>query len=157
MTDATEADAGAAYVSIVREFDAPRALVFKFWTTPALLARWFGPDDYHTPEEEISIEPQVSGRFHLPMVRLDASERHWMYGVIEELVEPERLTIAVDVPHPQGLPPLKNTIRVLFHDLGGRTRVELVQGPFPVEAARHETRIGWGQSFQKLDRALASA
>jgi uncharacterized protein YndB with AHSA1/START domain len=30
-------------ITITREFDAPRELVFRAWTDPALVARWMGP------------------------------------------------------------------------------------------------------------------
>jgi len=29
-------------IRITREFDAPRSLVWKAWTTPAMLVKWFG-------------------------------------------------------------------------------------------------------------------
>src|ERR1700681_5107755 len=31
-------------ILITREFDAPRRLVYKAWTTPALIKRWWGGD-----------------------------------------------------------------------------------------------------------------
>ena len=40
----------AAEFLIVRMFDAPRELVFKAWTKPEYLTRWFGPDGCHSAE-----------------------------------------------------------------------------------------------------------
>ena len=34
-------------VLITRVFDAPRSLVFKAWTDPAMLIQWFGPQRLH--------------------------------------------------------------------------------------------------------------
>ncbi|MGE0666543.1 MAG: SRPBCC domain-containing protein [Sphingomonadales bacterium] len=36
-------------VLIRRRFDAPRALVFRAWTDPAMLARWWAPATSPTP------------------------------------------------------------------------------------------------------------
>ncbi len=37
------AEPGVPYVDIRREFDAPRALVYRAWTEPELLVQWLGP------------------------------------------------------------------------------------------------------------------
>ena len=34
---------GEGHVVITRMFDAPRALVWKAWTDPTMMAQWFGP------------------------------------------------------------------------------------------------------------------
>jgi len=34
---------------ITRVFDAPRDLVFKAWTEPQRLMRWWGPNGFTTP------------------------------------------------------------------------------------------------------------
>jgi len=36
-------------LAITRTFDAPRALVFKAWTEPDQLARWWGPQGFTLP------------------------------------------------------------------------------------------------------------
>jgi uncharacterized protein YndB with AHSA1/START domain len=37
------APAGTPFIDAVREFDAPRELVFRAWSEPDLLVRWLGP------------------------------------------------------------------------------------------------------------------
>ena len=47
---------------ISREFDAPRNLVFKAYTDPALVQRWlWGPDDW--PMVECTIDLRVGGAY----------------------------------------------------------------------------------------------
>ncbi|MFC0861283.1 SRPBCC family protein [Sphaerimonospora cavernae] len=42
------AEAGIPQITVSREFDAPRDLVFQAYTDPELLVRWFGPRDETT-------------------------------------------------------------------------------------------------------------
>ncbi len=42
---------------ITRVFDAPRALVFKAWTEPERLMRWWGPKGFTTPFCKVDLRP----------------------------------------------------------------------------------------------------
>jgi uncharacterized protein YndB with AHSA1/START domain len=46
-------EASTASVTLVRVFDAPRSLVFKAWTDPELMAKWWGPKDFTNPVCEL--------------------------------------------------------------------------------------------------------
>ncbi len=48
------------------------------------------------------------------------------------------------------------TLRIEFHDEGGKTRLVLRQGPF-TEEMEGMARVGWESSFTKLDDLLARA
>lgn len=52
-----------------RTLDAPRDLVWKAWTTPQLLKRWWAPRPYQTPECEMDLRP--GGRFYTRMTGPD--------------------------------------------------------------------------------------
>jgi hypothetical protein len=56
-------------VVITRIFDAPRQIVFEAWTDAEQVARWWGPNGFHTPPETVEIDLRVGGRYHLSMVR----------------------------------------------------------------------------------------
>ncbi len=154
MTGPNPASAGENEVVITRVFNAPRDLVFEFWTQPEHLAKWWGPEDFHLPPEDVVVELRAGGRYHLHLVGPVAGAEVWVYGEIVELVVPEILAIQMDVPQPIGLPPMRTILRVRFDDLGERTRVTLRQGPLPTAEQREQTIEGWGQSFDKLDRLL---
>jgi uncharacterized protein YndB with AHSA1/START domain len=155
VTDSDPTLVDETEIVVTRVFNAPRAVVFKFWTDPDRLARWWGPAGYHTPRPDIAIEPRVGGRFHLRMVEMATGAEVWMRGEIVEFVAPEVLSIQMDVPQPIGLAPMKTRARVEFHDLGDKTRITLRQGPFPMADQREQTAAGWGHSFDTLDRLLA--
>ena len=42
---------------LTRIFDAPRELVFRMWTDPKHLARWWGPKDFTNPVCEVERGP----------------------------------------------------------------------------------------------------
>ena len=55
------AEPGKNDLRITREFDAPRELVFKAFTDPALYVQWFGPRSLTTTFE--TFEPKSGGRW----------------------------------------------------------------------------------------------
>src|SRR5579884_4127269 len=72
----------------MREFDAPRALVFSAWTDPKHLAQWWGPNGFTTTTSSFDMRPGGVWRFvmHGPDGR-DYQNRI----TFEEIVPPERL------------------------------------------------------------------
>ncbi|MGB9045582.1 MAG: SRPBCC domain-containing protein [Pseudolabrys sp.] len=47
---------GEASVTLTRVFDAPRTLVWKAWTDPKMMARWFGPRGFTNPSASSTCE-----------------------------------------------------------------------------------------------------
>src|SRR5262245_53560441 len=93
MSDAAPAQAAEQQITITRLFDAPRELVFRAWTEPDQVARWFGPTGFETPRESVEIDLRVGGRFELRMVRAGPGPEHPVSYEIVELVEPELLVL----------------------------------------------------------------
>jgi hypothetical protein len=54
---------GGTEVIIPRVFDAPRELVFKTCTDPALIPRWWGPASLATTVEEMGVRPGGGWRY----------------------------------------------------------------------------------------------
>ena len=52
-------------VSITRIIDAPRELVFRMWTDPAHMARWWGPHDFTNPVCELDVRVGGAIRIHM--------------------------------------------------------------------------------------------
>jgi uncharacterized protein YndB with AHSA1/START domain len=44
-------------VAVTRIFDAPLALVWKAWTDPQMMARWWGPKGFTNPICEMDVRP----------------------------------------------------------------------------------------------------
>ena len=115
----------------VREFDAPRELVFEAWTDPKHLAQWWGPNGFTATTSSFDMRPGGVWRFvmHGPDGR-DYENRI----TFDEVVRPERL-----VYHHGGgddVEPVLFRTTVIFEDLGGgRTRLTMT-GVFPSAAER---------------------
>ena len=103
----------------VREFDAPRELVFKAWTDPAHFPHWFCPPGFETVLCEMDV--RVGGFYRI----------HWRDGKgtiypnkadYREVIPPEKLVYADswDDDRPENEPVV---VTVTFEDLGGRTRM----------------------------------
>ncbi len=149
MTEIPEAVVTDRDVYITRSFNAPREIVWKFWTEPERLAEWFGPAGIHTPIESIAVDLREGGTWNLAMADDASGEVYPLSSRITRVVPPEYLEMIVDARSSIG--ELDHIIlRVQFHDHGETTRMTLHQGPFD-DAARDLTTTGWNESFVKLD------
>jgi len=75
-------------ILITREFDAPRHLVYKAWTTPELVKRWWHANRGEMTVAEIDL--RVGGRWRYVMVTPDGMEVGF-HGEYREIVPDERL------------------------------------------------------------------
>ena len=92
------AEPGKQEVTITREFDSPRELVFKAYTDASLYVKWPGPRGYSTKLEKF--EPKSGGSWRY--VQKDPSgNKYAFHGVYHEVLPPERL---IDTFEFEGLP-----------------------------------------------------
>jgi len=97
-----------------REFDFPRELVYQAWTTPELLARWWGPRGFTNTFYECDIRPGGKWRF---MMHGPNGADYPNESVFVEIVPHERVVL----DHLSG-PEFR--VNASFEDLGeGRTKV----------------------------------
>ena len=138
---------------ITRVFNAPRALVFKAWTDPAQLARWWGPHDY--PATSISMDVRPGGRWRHRLMSPDTGNELWLGGVFREIVPPERLvfTFAWEEDGERGLETL---VTVTFAERSGKTTMTFRQAPFRSDAQREGHGYGWNSTFDRLVDHLAA-
>ena len=134
---------------IERLIEAPPSLVFKVWTTPEHLARWFGPKDFTLPFCEVDF--RVGGRYRLCMRSPDGKD-YWVHGVYREILEPERLAFTwerdgEDDPHAG-----HTLVTITLEARGARkTRLTLHQATFGSEEIRDGHAHGWGEAFARLN------
>jgi uncharacterized protein YndB with AHSA1/START domain len=75
---------GTQEVFVTREFDAPRALVFKAFTDPALFVQWLGPREYKMTLP--MFEPHSGGKYRY--IHTDANGNEFgFHGVFHEMSE----------------------------------------------------------------------
>jgi uncharacterized protein YndB with AHSA1/START domain len=126
-----------------RVHQCPRELVFSCMTTPAHLARFWGPDGTHTPEDRIVVDLRPGGAFETTMINDTFGSEHTMRAVYVEVDPPSTLVWReVDT----GM-----LTTVTFGDLGdGTTEVVTRQTGVPPQYRAPEARAGW---LTSLDRA----
>ena len=155
MSDSTPVQTADQQITITRVFDAPRELVFRAWTDPDQVARWFGPAGLDTPRESVEIDARVGGRFQLRMVKPGSEAEYRLRYEIVELVEPELLVLRSE-PMPEVGLHHPTVARIELHDEDGKTRMTLTDGPYTEEGGGG-AGAGWASSFDKLEALLASS
>ena len=75
-------------IRIERTFDAPADLVFKAWTTPKYVCRWWG--DEQAPVVLCDIDLRPGGAWRYVTRATDGTELGW-HGVYSEVEAPQRL------------------------------------------------------------------
>jgi uncharacterized protein YndB with AHSA1/START domain len=78
----------AEQILITREFDAPKHLVYKAWTTPELVKRWWHAKRGQVTVAEIDL--RVGGQWRYVMVTEDGFEVGF-HGEYREIVPDERI------------------------------------------------------------------
>ncbi|MBP6016052.1 MAG: SRPBCC family protein [Candidatus Promineofilum sp.] len=111
------AEPGKQEVILTREFNAPRELVFKAYTDPVLVARWWGTSSSTTSIDNLEARPGGQWRF---VERDPEGNEFAFHGVYHDLVAPERIVQTFEY---EGMPGHVLLETVTFEDLGGRTKV----------------------------------
>ena len=150
---------------IERELDAPRALVWRAWTDPEQLSKWWAPKPYETPECEMEL--RAGGKFFTRMTGPDGFDVSGS-GCFLEVVEGERIVFTSALlpgfrpaAKPEGCSDLAFTAIFTFEDSGeGRTLYRAVALHGSAEARdTHEKmgfREGWGAVAEQLGKVAAS-
>ena len=107
-------------ILITREFDAPRHLVYRAWTTPELVKRWWSGNRGETTIAEIDL--RVGGSWRCVMVTDDGFEVAFR-GEYREVVPNERI-VATEVY--EGMPDGEALNTVTFDEAEGRTTLTVL-------------------------------
>jgi len=138
----------------IREFDAPRELVFKVWTDPQHLAQWWGPNGFTTTTRAFDLRPGGVWRFVMHGPDGTDYQNRITY---DEIVRPERLVYR----HGGGedVEPVQFHVTVTFEDLGGKTRLTM-RAVFPSAEQRNLVTEKYGavegakQTLERLAQHL---
>ena len=138
-------------ITYVRQWDAPRELVFACMTTPEHLTHFWGPAGMSTPIDNITVDLRPGGVFETIMVNDADGTEYPSRGVFVEIVEPETLVWSeADVEG--GM-----TTSITFKDLGdGRCETVAHQTNVPEMFRSPEAQAGMQTSFDKMAAYLAS-
>lgn len=148
MAPATETHA----LLITRRLPAPRALVFRVWSAPEHVARWWGPKDFRVFEAKLDFRPGGSWRIGM---RSPDGKDYWASGVYREIVSPERLVFTFAWDPMESQPTHDMLVSIGFEEDGDGTRMEFRQTPFLDVESRDSHVEGWSECFDRLQAFLA--
>ncbi len=149
-----KADEDKQELFIIREFEAPREMVFRAYTEAELYAQWVGPNDLTMTVEKMDAFDGGSYIF----VHERGGHKYTFHGVYHEVLAPERIVGTFEF---DGLPEKGHVIMgtTKFEDLGnGRSRL-VHQSVFQSVADRDGMlqsgmERGVSDGYEKLDVLL---
>lgn len=156
---------------IERVFDAPVERVWKAWTDPVELAKWWGPRSFIAPDNKVDL--RVGGKFIYSMQAVGELAKQFgdktLYGGGEytEIIEGKKL-VYIDSftdkdgnevpPDTYGMPadfPQSLEVTVEFESLpDGKTKMTVSHAGLPAGKAAEDTHAGWKEMFDKLGESL---
>ena len=138
--------------TLVRNFDATPAEIWRAWTDPDEAAMWWHPRGVTTPRDSVVIDARVGGRYAYTMINDANGDEYPTLGVYLEVVENERLVFTWGNPGEADDNAL--LITVTIEDLGELTRMTFdLRG---IEGVSGDDNIydGWEQALDILAEQL---
>ncbi len=147
------APAGAPFIDMSREFDAPRELLYHAYTEPDLLVRWLGPRKYEMVVERW--EPRDGGRWRY-VHRDDAGNAYGFHGVFHG---PQTVDGMLQTFEFEGVPGHVSLESLWFEERAGRTTIRnhsvyqsVADRDAMVEASMAD---GVNEGYERLDELIA--
>lgn len=152
-------------LTLTRVFDAPVSLVWKMWTDPQEVAKWWGPDHFTSHDNKIDL--RVGGKYIFVMVTPDGHDSY-SGGTYKEIVPMKKIVVTdsftdkdgnVVSPKTYGMPdsfPETSEITITFDEKDGKTTMNIVYTDITgIEGKMLEDMTaGWNQSLNKMGIAL---
>ena len=142
---------GERDLTITRVFNAPRELVFKAWTKPEHLTRWFKPKGCTLPKCEMDFRAGGVFRF---VIRGEDGKDYPFNGEFVEIVEPERIVFRGNI---HDVPGQDVVTTVTFVEHEGKTKLTVHQTYAFESDATRGAPIGWSQTLDHLAEFLITA
>jgi uncharacterized protein YndB with AHSA1/START domain len=137
-------------LTLTREYPVPREKVWRAWTDPQALSRWFGPGDTECVTSA-QLDVRIGGRYDIRF-RTQDGEEHGVSGVYQEVTPPARLSFTWFW---QSTPERVSVVTIELHSTpSGGTRLDFRHDRFFDRVARDNHERGWSGTFQKLERFL---
>lgn len=138
-------------LQITRVLDAPRQLVFSWWTKAEKLQQWSGCKE--ATRCEVQMDFREGGGFTqtMQLVTPDGECEFTVTGKYDEIVEPERIVYHAN------LGPTPTKVVLEFYEQGRGTKVVLTHEGFPDATSCKMVSQGTTESLDKLDSLLAAA
>ncbi|HEX2913149.1 MAG TPA: SRPBCC domain-containing protein [Chloroflexia bacterium] len=137
-------------LTVRRTFPSSRLKIFRAWTTPQALEKWFKP--FGMSITVAYLELRVGGSFRFDYLESDACTSS-VTGTYLEIVEPQKLSFTWSSP---SLDHNETVVTIRFEERENGTEMILTQSGFLQDELVGKHVQGWQSAFEVLDRVLAS-
>ena len=141
----------AEALRLSRRLKAPREAVFRAFTDPAALAKWFGPEGVQVTDVEVDL--RTGGAYSMIFGETDGNS-HGLSGVYREISPPERLVMTWAWDHGV-MAGIETLVTIEFGAAGAETELTLTHEELPSEKSLDMHNQGWTSSLNCLDQAIA--
>ncbi|ROZ78330.1 SRPBCC domain-containing protein [Ramlibacter sp. WS9] len=136
-------------LSITRHYAVPPEKVWRAWTEPQALSRWFGPADTESVTSA-ELDVRVGGRYSIAFRTADGEE-HRVSGVYQEVAPLRRLRFTWAW---QSTPDRVSLVAIELEPKDGGCELRFRHDRFFDQQARDNHERGWTGTFIKLDAFL---
>jgi uncharacterized protein YndB with AHSA1/START domain len=137
-------------LKVRRIFHAPRERVFRAWTDPVEMGRWFAPTEEYSTEVPV-LELKVGGKYCVEM-RHKGGNVNRVSGIYREINPPEKLSFTWSWDHEPGVP--ESLVTIEFRDLGPSTEIVLTHERLLNREVREKHEHGWNGCIDRLANYL---
>lgn len=138
-------------LTLTRDINAPRALVFKMWSASEHLANWFCPPGFSLAS--ITTDFQPGGTWQSHMVSPDGND-YKMGGTYRDIKTDESIVMTHNWLEGHDGPLLETLVTVSFADNDTGTALTFHQTGLSSEAVRDSHMGGWTKFLDNLESAL---
>jgi uncharacterized protein YndB with AHSA1/START domain len=140
-------------ITLDRVYDAHQDVVWRAWTDPDEVTKWWGPEGFSTPREMIEFDLQPGGVCRMTMIGPDGQEypNDGHYGIVEP---PHRFSFGGVVEGNPMMRSAETTVELTAID-EEHTRVVVSSRMVCVEDLIDMANAGWNGQLDKLIRLLA--
>ena len=137
-------------VKIIVEFSVPVQELWKAWTTPSVIRKWFGSDPGGTVIEAF-IHAVPQGKYEITFADFDGT-RHTCFGTFTEVKQYEFLSFSWEWKSEPGH---VSHVRIRFTQNETKSAMEFEHSDLNPDSL-HGYAAGWGSTFEKLRRVVSN-
>jgi len=151
---------------VTRLIDAPVELVWRAWTEPEHVMRWWGPKDYTSPSCQIDFREGGKYLFCMRAPEYQGGKDYYSGGVYTKIVPMQYLEFTqyltdergnhvkpAQVGMPEDFPDEVRTV-IIFKAVGSKTEITITEYDWTVGQMAEYSRLGLEQTLDKLVDSL---
>jgi len=134
-----------------RTLSATREKVFRAWTEPAEMKKWFAPsDEFSVPFAEVDL--RVGGQYRIGMKPPEGNEVYIATGTYREVHPPDKLVFTWGWEGPNWY---ETRVTIELRAVGNSTELVLTHELFPSVEERDKHNHGWMGCVGRLEKLLS--